>query len=123
MVLATVLSLALSGQVNLPGSDKSIEQAVEKSRIIVVAELETYSFILGSGPHQSMAGGTFKTSEILKGGVKDEEMTGLSMAARGPERLPKPGEVCIYFIDDYANHLNAVKVLTRSEENLQSVKR
>jgi hypothetical protein len=123
MILTTVLSLTLLGQGKLPGSDERLEQAVEKSRIIVVAELETFGFVLGSGPFQLMSGGRFKTSEVLKGRVKDGEMAGLFLEARGTERLPKQGEVCIYFIDDYANHLNTVKVLTKSEENLQAVKR
>ncbi len=123
MILTTVLSLTLLGQGNLPGSDKSLDLAVEKSRIIVVAELETFRFIIGSGANLLMAGGKFKTSEVLKGKLKDGEMTNLSISASGPERLPNRGEECIFLLDDYVNRLKAVKVLNKTDENLQAVKR
>ncbi len=123
MLVTTVLSLAMLGQADLPGSKTDLDQAVKKARVVVVAELETFNLIFGSGACAFLGGGRLKTSDFLMGDLKDGEKNGLSITALGPERLPKMREDCIYFIDDFAGHLNTVKVLPKTEENLQAVRK
>ncbi len=49
MFVTTVLSLAMLGQADLLRQQDDLDQAVEKSRVIVVAELESCNLIFGSG--------------------------------------------------------------------------
>jgi hypothetical protein len=122
MFLPMALSLSLLGQDKLPGSDRSLDQAMEKARIIVVAELESYTLVHGAGASAVMAGAKFKSAEVLKGRLEDGEMTNLAIMAIGSERLPRKGEECIYFLDDFANRLKAVKMLPKTKQNLEAVK-
>jgi hypothetical protein len=125
MLVVSILSIVLLGQSELPGSQLSIEEAIAKSRIIVVAELETYHFSQLLGGADIMAGGRFKITGSIKGAAKNEDMKDLSVCSylKWNEKLPKPKEEGIYFLDDFAKHLNAVKVLPKTEKNLEAVRR
>jgi hypothetical protein len=119
-----------ASQVTLPGSQVTIDEAIVKARIIVVAELETYQFRthqysqrlgLGECMHQAR----FKISTTLKGEAKSKDMDDLAMSAalQRKENLPQPKEEGIYFLDDFEKRLNAVKVLPKTEKNLEIVRR
>jgi hypothetical protein len=117
-------------QMTLPGSQVTIDEAIVKARIIVVAELETYQFRTHQysqslGLREYMHQARFKISTTLKGEAKSKDMDDLAMSAalQRKERLPQPKEEGIYFFDDFEKRLNAVKVLPKTEKNLEIVRR
>ncbi len=121
MILTSVLGLALLGQVVLPGSKKGLEEAQTKARIIVVARPAMIGLILGVGA-TSFGNVDLRHSSRLKGEVKEEELERVSVSASGHETFPKQDEEYIVFINDYANHLNVLKMLPKTEENLATVR-
>jgi hypothetical protein len=122
MILATVLSLAVSGQVVLTGDKMSVDEARAKARIIAVARPVKVHFTLGFGAivYSCL---DLKHSSILKGEVKEAVLERASLAASGPETLPKVGDEYTFFINDYAGHLNILKILPRTEVNIAAVKK
>ncbi len=123
MIKVTVLSLTILGQVVLPGSKSSLEEAQEKAQIIVVGEFLKHGDILGSGPHSLVAGIELKPSVTLKGKPKDGELKKMTTAASGYEVIPEQGKEYIYFIEEYKGHLTISKMLPKTEANIEAVKK
>jgi hypothetical protein len=122
MILATLLSLAVSGQVVLPGDKLSVEEARAKARIIVVAKPVQTHIVVGAGAVM-FSSVDLKHSSILKGAVEGAVLEQASVMAAGPETLPKEGDEYVVFMNDYAGHLNILKMLPRTEANIAAAKR
>jgi fermentation-respiration switch protein FrsA (DUF1100 family) len=121
MAYSMMLSLAVLGQVVLPGSELSLEQAQEKADIIVVAIPDDNDYaILGSA--SSIFSMNLQESAVLKGHVDEKGLKKTSGHATGQEIVPKPGEEYIFFLNKYADHPNVLKVLPRTDENIGAVK-
>jgi hypothetical protein len=123
MILTMLLSLPLLGQAVLPGSALSLEQAQEKSHIIVVAKSTRYEMVSGAGACAVMVGLELRPSIILKGTVKVEDLKGISAMAISAEVLPKVAEEHIFLLDEFAGHLNVVKMLPKTEANIEALKK
>jgi hypothetical protein len=122
MILTTMLSLAICGQVILPGNDLNLEQAQEKAHIIAVGKISKMGFIVGAG---AAAFGSFELehSEILKGEVKEKVLEKLGFTAKGHEVCPEKDSEYLVFIERYKGHVTVVKMLPRTKENIEAAKR
>jgi hypothetical protein len=123
MILSTVLSLTMLGQVILPGSKSSLEEAQEKAQIIVVAEHLKYDLLLGLGAVTVMVGIELKPLIPLKGKPKEGELKKMTSMASNNEVIPKQGEEYIYFIEEYKGRLTILKILPKTETNIEVVKK
>jgi hypothetical protein len=121
MILTTILAVIAIGQTKLPGSEMGLEEAKAKARVIVVAK-PVCSFIAGLGAC-SFGSVDLRDSSVLKGKPKQVELERVSLSASGPEVFPKQGEEYLFFINDYANHLQIIKILPKTEENVAAVRR
>lgn len=123
MILTMALSLTLLGQVVLPGSTMSLQEAQAKARIIVVAELNPFGGALGSGGKLWYAL-ELKHSAVLKGEVAKETPMRAGGSASGSEVIPEMDQEYIFFIDyrlDHPTVLDILKVLPKTQENVASV--
>jgi len=122
MIPTAILSLILMGQVVLPGSNVGLEEAQEKAIHIVIAETSGIGIIFGVGA-ASFGSVDLKPSTDLKGKAKDRDWKKVSIVASGDEIIPNVGEVYIFFVDEYAGQLNIRKMLPKTEENLEAVRK
>ncbi len=123
MISTTVLSLAVLGQAVLPGSNLSLADAQAKADIIVVAEHTKHGDIVGAGAVTFMGGIELKSLNTLKGTVKDGGLTRLATGASGYEVLPEIGKEYIFFVEKYQGYLTISKILPRTDENIEAVKK
>ena len=126
MIASTALSLALLGQVVLPGSQLDLENAEAKSTLIVVAKIGD-GLIAGVGA-ASFGVMDMEPSETLKGEVEDGGLKKVGIGASGHEEMPKKGEEYVVFLEKYRNPKaqktcdSVVKMLPKSPENIEAVK-
>lgn len=121
MILTFALGMSVLGQVVLTGSNIGLEEAQAKARVIAVARAQT-GLVFGSGPF-AFGNVDLRGLHILKGAVDGEVLKGAGVSASGPETFPKHGVEYIFFINDYANHPNVLKILPRTEENIAAVRK
>ena len=121
MILATILGLGVLGQTALPGDGMGLDEARAKARLIVVAR-PVVGLVGSSGPHFF---GTLdlKQSTVWKGDLKKDDLKRVSISGSGAETLPKQGEEYLFFISDYRDHPNIIKVLLATPENIGRVTR
>src|ERR1700712_922366 len=100
MILTTILSLAVCGQVILPGNDLDLEQAQAKAHIVTVGKVTKMGMIFGVGA-VSFGSLELEHSEILKGKIKEKELKQLGYSHRGYEVSPEKDEEYLVFIEQY----------------------
>ena len=126
MISTTALSLALMGQIILPGLHLTPEKAEEKSVIIVVARV-TDGFLAGAGGY-SMGAFSLATSEVLKGEMTDDEVKRKHISVAECDRVPRKEDEYIIFLKNYRVAKNqeisrsVVRMLPKSPENITAVK-
>jgi hypothetical protein len=122
MFLTTVLSLAICGQVILPGNDLNLEQAQEKAHIIAVGKITKMGLIFGLG---AVSFGNFELehTEILKGKIKEKVLKQLGYSAHGHEVCPEWEEEYLVFVEQYKDHVTVVKMLPKTKENIEAARK
>lgn len=121
MILTTVLSCALLGQVVLPGSALSLEQSQAKAGIILVGEVTEFGDIIGAGVI-SFTSVKVKHSAVLKGEVNAKGLQWVAVSASGHEVMPGKGEEYLIFIERYREHFTIVKMIPKTSGNIEAVK-
>src|SRR5206468_1999610 len=124
VILEAIGSLIVLGQVLLPGSALSLEQAKQEAHSIVVAEVINTGDLLGA-PEASMLTWTgLKPSVFVKGPASEKELNRLplSVIAQGKERLPRVGDEFIFFIGNDQGRAPITKVLPNTAENLAAIR-
>jgi hypothetical protein len=122
MILTTMLSLAICGQVILPGNDLNLEQAQEKAHIIAVGKISKMGFMVGAGA-ASFGSLELEHSEILKGEIKEKVLEKLGYMAKGHEVSPEQDAEYLVFIGRYKEHVTVVKMLPKTKENIEAAKK
>ena len=94
MIPATISALTVLGQVLLPGSAFSLEQAKQEAHSIVVATVANTGDLLDAAEVSILMWIELKPSVFLKGEASGEALNRLplSVAAQGKERLPRVGD-------------------------------
>jgi hypothetical protein len=121
MILATILSLTVLGQVVLPGNDLDVEKAQEKAHVIAVGKISQMGSIFGVGA-ASFGSFELEQSEVLKGMIEEKVMKQLGYVATGHEVSPKQGEEYVVFIERYKDHVTVIKMLPGTKENVTATK-
>jgi hypothetical protein len=125
------LSLALLGAVadeRLPGDEVSIDEAVKRSQILVMAEVESLG-VMAPGPPGSVrySGLKLKPSKSMKGGTGARELTLEDLKFRTfpeevAETLLEKGSEYLFFIEQPSpDQYWGIKVLRATKENLDAV--
>jgi hypothetical protein len=122
MISTAVLSLSVMGQVVLPGSKLSLEDAQRKASVIVVAEVAQGGDALGSAGWFA-AGIRLNVKSVLKGDPDLKELNDVSAQGSGEEAIPKKGDRYIYFTYDYRGHPAIMKVASETRDNLETLKK
>jgi hypothetical protein len=121
MLYSTFLSVAIVGQLALPGSDLSPESAREKARWIVLAEPVRFDIMFGLGS-VAFSSVDLKQSVVLKGNVTEEAMKRASIQISGREVFPEYGKEYLVFLDESVGHPKILKMLPKSRENIEAVR-
>jgi hypothetical protein len=124
LILSTLLGLSLLGQVALSGDNLSVDEAIAKSRVVIVATPWNRLCLGGTGTFGLMQ------LEVLKGEVKDRFQTSVNILASGKETWPEqPNKYVFFLVESHANPVvihpsnpTAIKVLPYSPELVASLK-
>lgn len=122
MILTTILSLTILGQVVLPGDNLSLEQAKEKAHIIAVGKITEMGDLIGVGAI-SFGSFEFEHTEVLKGKIGEKVLKRLGFSARGHEVNPTQDEEYLVFIEQFQDHVTVVKMLPKTNENIEATKK
>jgi hypothetical protein len=106
---------------NLPGSQRSLQDAQREADIIVVADVAATGDTVG-GASSVMVGIEVKPMVVLKGRPTAGELVAVSVQASGQERLPRKGETYIFFIQDRGGHARIIKMMPQTDENLAKIR-
>ena len=128
MILSTIVGLSLLGQVALPGDNLSVDEALAKSRIVVVAT-PWNCLSLGGEKWRTSAFGLMQL-EVLKGEVKDRSSTSVNILSSGKEAVPEQRSKYVFFLVEgqadprliQPGNPTAIKVLPYSPEIVAKVK-
>jgi hypothetical protein len=124
MILSTLLGLSLLGQVALPGDNLSVDEAIARSRVVVVAAPWNRLCLGGTGTFGLMQ------LDVLKGEVKDRSQTSVNILASGKENWPEQPNKYVFFLVEgqtdprliHPSNPTAIKVLPYSPEIVARLK-